>query len=134
MALVGERRLGFGQWQVHPVINRRAIRSLSAGKAEPDRQSLLVKASADFARKFQERSAKSLRKSPLSLLQGQTLVAGGGSRWPHAALGDVVFRTVPCPRDVRQQVNALIELRAVCRRDRAVRSYRNSHITSYLDG
>ena len=51
ITLVGEQRLGVGQWQGHQVIDCGIIRSLAAGQDEPDRQSLIVTAGVDFARK-----------------------------------------------------------------------------------
>lgn len=51
IALVGKQRLGLGQWQGHQIIDRPIIRSLAAGQDEPDRQSLIVAAGVDLARK-----------------------------------------------------------------------------------
>ncbi len=51
ITLVGEQRLGFRQWQRRQVIGRIIIRSLPAGQYEPDRQSMIVAAGVDFARK-----------------------------------------------------------------------------------
>lgn len=51
IALVGKQRLGLGQWQGHQFIDRPIIRSLTSGQDEPDRQSLIVTAGVDLARK-----------------------------------------------------------------------------------
>ena len=51
VAFVGEQRFGLGQWQRHQIIGGGIIRCLTTGQDEPDRQSLIVTAGVDFARK-----------------------------------------------------------------------------------
>ena len=51
ISLVGQKRLRLGQRQGHQVIGGGIIRCLATGQDEPDRQSLIVAAGVDFARK-----------------------------------------------------------------------------------
>lgn len=51
VALVGEQRFRFGQWQRHKAIDGSVVRCLAAGQDKPDRQSLIVTAGVDLARK-----------------------------------------------------------------------------------
>jgi hypothetical protein len=48
---VGQQCCGLGQRQRHEVVSGRIIRCLAAGQDEADRQSLIVTAGVDFARK-----------------------------------------------------------------------------------
>lgn len=48
---IGQQCLWLGQWQGHQIIDCRVVRSLAAGQDEPDRQSLIVAAGVDLARK-----------------------------------------------------------------------------------